>query len=243
MRDPCGNIVFVLVRTCFASNLGSIVRVMKNMGFRELILVQPLCEVGIEARSFAMKGADILDRARFFPSLEAVQEELGILVGTTGRLREGTQRLVDCPTFAREVLPQLAGRRIGLVFGSEDNGLRREELRLCQWLVSIPTAREYPVMNLAQAAAVVAYQLRLELVGRKPAAPRAAAAPEQVESLLERTRSFLERAGLPTRLAVPRLMARLRKIAVRARLEREDVNMLHGLLKELERRLEATSDQ
>ncbi|GAB4253210.1 MAG: RNA methyltransferase [Acidobacteriota bacterium] len=238
MSDPLRNIVFVLVRTCFASNLGSTVRVMKNMGFRELILVQPLCEVGIEARSFAMKGADILDRARFLPSLEAVQDELGILVGTTGRLREGTQRLIDCPTFARDVLPDLAGRRIGMVFGSEDNGLRREELRLCQWLVSIPTAREYPVMNLAQAAAVVAYQLRLELVGKKGEAPRSAATPEQVESLLERTQAFLENARLSTRVSVPRLMARLQKIAARSRLEREDVNMLHGLLKELERRLE-----
>ena len=70
------NIHFVLVRTQFASNLGSTVRVMKNMGIGNLILVQPECEVGMEARSYAMRGADILDQALFYPSLEAVGEKL-----------------------------------------------------------------------------------------------------------------------------------------------------------------------
>ena len=58
MRLSRENFHFILVRTQFASNLGSSVRVMKNMGFQNLILVQPECEVGMEARSFAMKGAE-----------------------------------------------------------------------------------------------------------------------------------------------------------------------------------------
>ncbi len=61
------NIHVVLVRTRFASNLGSAVRVMKNMGFENLILVAPQCEIGIEARALAMKGTEILDRAVWKP--------------------------------------------------------------------------------------------------------------------------------------------------------------------------------
>jgi TrmH family RNA methyltransferase len=239
MGDPKSNLHFVLVRTQFASNLGSTVRVMKNMGFQSLILVRPECEVGIEARSFAMKGAEILDRARFFTSLEDVAGEVPLLIGTTGRFHGSRSRLVDSPTLATEVLPRLAGTEVGLVFGSEDNGLRREELRLCQWLVEIPTAPGYSVVNLAQAAAIVACQIHVASANwARPPSP-ARAEPAQVESLMGRIESLLADLDLPTRISVPRLMQRIRKIAGRAQLERRDVNMLHGVLKELAGRFES----
>jgi TrmH family RNA methyltransferase len=233
MGDPKSNLHFVLVRTQFASNLGSTVRIMKNMGFERLILVRPECEVGIEARSFAMKGAEILDHARFFTSLEAVVDEVPVLIGTTGRFHGGRSRLVDCPALTEQILPQLSGTDVGIVLGSEDNGLRREELRLCQWLVEIPTAPGYSVINLAQAAAIVAYQIHVASSSwARPSSP-ARAAPSQVESLMGRIESLLEALDLPTRISVPRLMQRIRKMAGRAQLERRDVNMLHGVLKEL----------
>lgn len=239
MGDPKSNLHFVLVRTQFASNLGSTVRVMKNMGFEKLILVRPECEVGIEARSFAMKGAEILDRARFFTSLEAVADEVPVLIGTTGRFHGSRSRLVDCPTLSAEVLPRLAGTEVGIVLGSEDNGLRREDLRFCQWLVEIPTAPGYSVINLAQAAAIVAYQIHIASSNwTRPPSP-ARAAPSQIESLMQRIESLLEALDLSTRISVPRLMQRIRKIAGRAQLERRDVNMLHGVLKELSARFES----
>ena len=237
MHDPKSLLTFVLVRTQFASNLGSSVRAMKNMGFENLYLVRPECEVGIEARSFAMKGAGILDRARFFPSLESVADELGILAATTGRFRGAKPKLIDAPAFIDDVLPKLSGNRMGIVFGSEDNGLRREELGLCQWLVEIPTGSDYPVINLAQSVAMVAYHLHLSSQRDNALTPPAAAAPEQVESLLERIEELLGNLELSTRISSSRMMLRVRKIASRSRLEREDVNMLHGLFKELERKL------
>jgi tRNA/rRNA methyltransferase len=62
--------------------------------------------------------------------------------------------------------------------------------------------------------------------------------PNEVESLMSRIEDSLRALDLPTRLSVERLMLRLRKISGRAQLEREDVNMLHGLVKELARKLE-----
>ncbi|GAB4117795.1 MAG: RNA methyltransferase [Acidobacteriota bacterium] len=228
--------MFILVRTQFASNLGSTVRVMKNMGFRRLILVRPECEVGIEARSFAMKGVEILDEARFLPDLESVAREIGVLVGTTGRFRGESRRLITCPELVEDLLPRLSNVQIGIVFGSEDNGLRREELRLCQWLVQIPTAPEYPVINLAQSAAIVAYHLHLGLSGARRRAPAAALSAE-VDSLLARAEDLIGRLRLPAHVAPARLLGRLRGIAARAQLDRADVNLLHGLLKQMQRQL------
>jgi len=230
------NIHFILVRSQFASNLGSTVRVMKNMGFKNLILVQPQCEIGVEARSYAMKGSGILDEALFLPTLEATAKRVGLLVGTTGRYHGRNPRVYTPRSFLEEVAPAYSESSLGVVIGSEDNGLRREELRLCNWLIEIPTASDYPVINLAQAAAILAYEFSLSALpdpvskdsGRTRSAP--------LEPLLGRIGEVLRQADLGTRLSVDRLMLRIRKIAARAQLDREDINMLHGLLKEFSRK-------
>lgn len=205
------------------------------MGFGNLILVQPECEVGLEARSFAMKGADILDGAVFCPSLEDASRNLSFLIGTTGRFKGAKRRLIDCRTLVEKMLSDCAPANLGIVLGSEDNGLRREELRLCQWLVEIPTGSDYPVLNLAQATAIVAYELNLGLSDHKALEPLSAANPEELDSLLSHIERTVESLDFDVRLSSSRLMQRIRKIAIRAQLEREDINMLHGLLKELEK--------
>jgi len=236
MTNPGRDLTFVLVRTQFASNLGSAVRSMKNMGFENLILVRPECEVGIEARSFAMKGSDILDRARFFPSLEAVSREIGVLIGTTGRFKGSRPRLTDLPTLVEEILPEVSGNPVGIVFGSEDNGLRKEELRVCQWLVEIPTAPEFPVINLAQSVAIVAYAIHLHSRKKHTQESPGRASHDEIEALLQRADQLIRSMEFPARVSIDRIMQRLRKIAVKAQFERGDIKLLHGLLKQAGRR-------
>lgn len=230
------DISFILVRTQFASNLGSTVRVMKNMGFENLVLVRPECEVGMEARSYAMKGAEILDNALFLPSLEAATERVGLLVGTTGRFRGERKKLVSSPEVVDRILEKTGPSKVGIVLGSEDNGLRREELRLCQWLVEIPTGSDYPVINLAQAAAIMAYQINLGYVEESGKRRDRSIGTEEFEALMDRIENTLESLDLPTRVSVSRIMLRLKKIIARAQLEREDINMLHGLMRELDKK-------
>lgn len=227
---------FILVRTQFASNLGSSVRVMKNMGFSKLILVRPECEVGMEARSFAMRGADILDRARFLPSLQDTLAEIPLLIGTTSHATGSAQREIEVRGLAQELLPVVGSSPAGIVFGPEGNGLSRQELHLCQWLVRIPTADEYPVINLAQAVAIVTFELQIADHGSgKTGTLDSQAEAHRVSSLLLRLEDFLRRQHFPKNVSVERLMVRIRRIAARSNLEKEDVDMLHGLLRALER--------
>ncbi|MGH9340860.1 MAG: RNA methyltransferase [Acidobacteriota bacterium] len=233
------NVCFILVRTKFAFNLGLAVRAMKNMGFEKLILVQPECEVGVEARSRAMRGAEILDRAALYPSLAAAAAEVGLLVGTSGRFGEGKKNVTSCRDLAEEVLPRYQTSSVGIAFGSEENGLNREEIKLCQWLVEIPTGSAYSSLNLAQAVIVVAYELHLASMAAadpksQPALLHLADA-EQVRGLIEHVRQSLESVELPPKISVTRLMKRLSRILGRAQLEQEDVNLLHGLLSELDK--------
>ncbi|NJL84416.1 MAG: RNA methyltransferase, partial [Chloroflexaceae bacterium] len=60
----------VLVEPAGALNVGSIARVMKNMGLQQLVLVNPQCDrLGEQARLMAVHGADILESAQEVSSL------------------------------------------------------------------------------------------------------------------------------------------------------------------------------
>lgn len=217
-------------------NLGSAVRVIHNMGFDSVAMVQPRCEVGMEARSFAMKGAKLLDSACFYPSLEAASGQLSVLVGTSGRLSNDYPRLSSCRHFVETILPELAMGPVGIVFGSEDNGLSREELSFCQWLIEITTSSRYPVINLAQAVAIVAYEMNLGLQENVFRSSSREADSSEILNLLGRIEGVVGQLDLPTRVSSQRLMHRIQKIISRTPLEREDVRMLHGLLRHIQKR-------
>jgi len=222
---------FVLVRTRFASNLGSSARAIKNMGFSNLVLVAPECEVGVEARAYAMKGDEILDQAVFLPTLEDAAERFGYLVATTGRSRQPTPSLVDLRSFVQDLGERFSSSSLAIVFGSEENGLSREELRLCHWLIRIPTDSDYPVMNLAQAVAVVAYELNLTFSdgsGKEQLLHEAGC--EENAAFLLFLEELLQKTAFPEHVQIEKIMKRLRRISARARLEKEDIDLLRGVL-------------
>lgn len=222
---------FILVRTRFASNLGSSARAIKNMGFSNLVLIAPECEVGVEARAYAMRGDDVLDRAAFMASLEDAARTFGSLIGTTGRFRQPKPSLVDLRSFAQNLGERFSSSSLGIVFGSEENGLSHEELRLCHWLIRIPTDSDYPVMNLAQAVAVVAYELNLTLTDVSGGEQLLhEAGREENESFLLFLEELLQKTSFPPHVQIEKIMKRLRRIAARARLEREDIDLLRGVL-------------
>ena len=227
---PRDHLRFILVRTRFASNLGAAARILKNMGFSRLVLIRPRCEVGAEARMMAMKGADLLDDAVYYPSLREAKQEIRILAGTTARSpRRGTRR-IGSRTLAGELAPRYGSAPLGIVFGPEDNGLSRDELRLCEWLVEIPTGGDYPVLNLAQAVGIVAYDLHSAALAPDVPPFLNLADPAEFRSLIARLEIVLKSAGLPPHLSRQRILARLNRILGRAQLEKEDVKLLSSLL-------------
>jgi tRNA/rRNA methyltransferase len=154
------------------------------------------------------------------------------LAGTTGRFEEGSGRSASCRRFAEQVLPRLASVPVGIVFGPEDNGLRRSELRLCQYLLSIPSGSDYAVMNLSQAVAVVAYELQLALEQKGSQLPADDGVEAgQVQGLLQELEGWLDSRPLPPHLSPQRLMHRLRSLAARTPLQPEDLKMLRQLLR------------
>jgi len=159
------NIRIVLVEPAGPLNVGSVARVMKNMGLRQLILVNPQCDhLGEEARLMAVRAADILETAKVVESLPAALVGCVRAIATTGDDSRSHPTKLEDPASA---LPWLLEAPSALIFGREDCGLTNAELNRAQRLIRIPSSDAYTSLNLAQAVAICCYELYREEGRRK----------------------------------------------------------------------------
>lgn len=163
----------VLVRPKEDGNIGAVARSMKNFGVSRLVIVAPRAPVGGEARRRSMGGLEILRKAEVVPTFEEALEGQDFVVGTSdvssqNQNRSYPRRGLTPPEWSH-MITGLNGR-ISLVMGPEDNGLSRDELDRCDVLVSIPTDRSFPSLNMAHATTVLLYEAYM---ARPPPAPKA----------------------------------------------------------------------
>ncbi len=240
--NPGENTSIVLVTPTHPGNIGAAARAMKNMGFRFLRIVEGpgsarhLCP---EARRMASGAEEILETARLFPSLAEALADFQVTVGTTARRSKGRRPVLD-PRSLRDRLAQRApGTRVGVVFGREDRGLTNEELDLCHWVVTIPTAPEHTSLNLAQAVLLLCYELR---EGRVEGAPPDAgldrsgdlATSAELEGLYRHAREVLLRVGFLHPENPDRILRVLRRVLGRAGMDSREVSIFRGILRQMD---------
>ncbi len=149
----------VLVRPLHSSNLGLVCRVMKNFGFKELVIVQP-AKKPVKTKTaymYAKHSKEVLQAARVVPSLEAAVSDCNVVVGTTGVPNRFHRQLKSCIPLS-DVPKKLSGS-VAIVFGSEGSGLTDDESAQCDWQAYIAANVEHPVLNLSHAVAVVLHYL------------------------------------------------------------------------------------
>ena len=162
LETAAANIRIVLVEPAGPLNVGSVARVMKNMGLRQLILVNPQCDyLGEEARLMAVRAADILETAKVVESLPAALVGCVRAIATTGDDCRSLPTKLEAPADA---LPWLLEAPSALIFGREDCGLTNAELNRAQRLIRIPSSDAYTSLNLAQAVAICCYELYKSVV-------------------------------------------------------------------------------
>ncbi|MCC3406215.1 MAG: RNA methyltransferase [Microcoleus sp. PH2017_10_PVI_O_A] len=165
LATASANIRIVLVEPAGPLNVGSVARVMKNMGLHQLILVNPQCDyLGEEARLMAVRAASILETAIVVESLPAALVGCVRAIATTGDDCRSHPMPLEAPADA---LPWLLEAPSALIFGREDCGLTNAELNRAQRLIRIPSSDAYTSLNLAQAVAICCYELYLDEGRRK----------------------------------------------------------------------------
>lgn len=231
---------FVLVEPLYAGNVGSAARALKNFGFRRLVLVDP--QEGPEreeAVRMAVDARDVLAAAATTPSLGEALDGASVVVGTSRRMGKHRQ-----PHYAFDALaPKMAGLaargEIAIVFGREDSGLSDADLDLCTHLAYLPTSDDYPALNVAQAVAIVAYELNRAI----DAAPSVAAVEDlddihladhgAREAMYAHLDEALYAIGFLKDGQVEGMMRRLRRILGRAELTAGDVQVVRGIARQI----------
>ncbi len=222
----------VLSRTSHPGNIGAAARAMKTMGLSRLVLVRPALFPDRQARVMSSNALDVLDQARVCETLGEALEGAALAVAFTARVRELAHAPEDIRVLASEALAVAANQDVALVFGNETAGLTNEEVMLCNRLAHIPADPEYSSLNLAAAVQVVCYELRRAALEGKTAGAGAELAPVQD---VERFYGHLEASMLASGFLDPerprRLMERMRRLFGRAGLEKEEINILRGMLR------------
>jgi len=233
--DPLKNIRFVLCETAHPGNIGAAARALKTMGLGRLHLVAPARFPDPQAEWLASGATDVLRRARVHSDLDDALAGSAFTVACTARPREIAVPMVGAREAAERIVEVARSQPAALVFGNETFGLTAAEVGKCQLLATIPANPEYSSLNVAAAVQLFAYELRLAALGAAP--PGGKARPRATHEELERLYEHLERAMLEHGFLNPehpkKLMPRLRRLFNRAQLEREEVNILRGVIKAL----------
>jgi len=234
------NVKVVLVGTSHSGNIGSAARAMKVMGLKQMVLVDPQCEVDAQAIALAAGASDIALNAQIVTSLEQAVDDCGLVVGTSARSRTLEWPMLDPRECGEKFAQEGLHHKVAIVFGRERTGLTNEELQKCHYHVAIPANPEYSSLNLAMAVQTLCYEIRVAYLNQQQA--QFAPAPE-VEyprhNQLEMFYSHLEKVLIDTQFISAdkpgQVMNKLRRLFSRARPEEQELNILRGILTAVEK--------
>lgn len=226
----------VLSHTSHPGNIGATARAMKTMGLHTLYLVNPKHFPSEEANARASNAMDILQHAITCESLDQSLIDTVFTAAITARPRGLSHDVFDARQGAKELLYYaLRQQPVALLFGRENSGLTSEEVSKCQIIIRIPSDPDYSSLNLASAVQIMAYELRMSLSENSAftCTNNSPAKFNEIEALY----THLEELMIDSDFLDPQkpklLMQRIRRLFARARLEKEEVQILRGVLSAL----------
>jgi TrmH family RNA methyltransferase len=240
---------FVLVETSHPGNIGAVARAMKNMGVPELVLVKPREFPHPDATARAAGADDLLASARVVETLAEAIADCSLVLATTARTRDQYFRVLEAREAAVRMVAEARGGTgaVAVLFGTERFGLSNEHLLPAHALLRIPANPDYASLNIAMAAQLIAYEIRM--AQHEPGqylAPRetALATAEQMEGLYGHLQQVMDEVGFRDRTqGGAHLMGRIRRLLTRAEMDSNELNILRGFLTSVQGRRRKAGDE
>ncbi|NNE52002.1 MAG: RNA methyltransferase [Sulfitobacter sp.] len=242
MITPPAIPAIVLVRPQMGENIGAAARAMWNFGLDHMRIVAPRDGWPNPAAVAMASGAGrLLDEARLCPDLPAALEDCDYVYATTARDRDLTK-----PVFAPEAAMADAtaritsGQRVAVLFGPERAGLENEDIARANAIISVPVNPDFPSLNLAQCVLLMGYEWQRQTsevtLQSTDMAGTDWASGGEIEHLAKHYEERMEEAGFffPDHKAAS-MKVNLRNMWSRLPLTRADVQMLHGMMRQMVR--------
>ncbi len=242
MPTPGPQPVMILVRPQMGENIGAAARAMWNFGLDRMRITSPRDGwPNQKAIAMASGAGRLLDEAQLYDSTTEAIGDCTYVFATTARQRDMTK-----PVFSPEGAMKLAaekisaGEKVGILFGPERAGLENDDIVRANAIITVPVNPEFPSLNLAQCVLLTGYEWRrqttevvhetTELAGSEWATG------DDIERLGDHYDQRLEDAGFfyPETKA-DGMKRNLRNLWSRMPLTRADVQMLHGMMRQMVR--------
>ena len=228
-------VVVVLDQPQDVVNIAAVIRAMKNMGIRQLRLVNPADFDPYRIEGIAHRSQDIVEGTKILSSLDEALGDCVRVVGASARSRTATRNYVRPREEAVRLLEAAADGNVALLFGREDRGLDNDALDRCDAIAVIPTDPEYSSLNLAQAVLVILYDvllaselgdLPLPRRGRRATGP---ADREDLELMYGALEQGLARIEFFKARKAQAVLTTLRSIFSRAELDRRESRLVAAM--------------
>ena len=233
---------FILVRPQMGENIGGAARAMWNFGLDRMRVVAPRDGwPNQKAVAMASGAGRLLDEAGHFESVRASVADCDYVFATTARMR-GITKPVMTPERAMEHARAISaeGGKVGVLFGPERAGLENEDVVEANAIITVPVNPEFPSLNLAQAVLLNAYEWGRQSTHTAPEVVEMAktewAGHLEVEKLGDHYEEVLDEAGFffPETKAEG-MKLNLRNLWSRMPMTRADVQMFHGMMRQMRR--------
>lgn len=247
----------VLVETTHSGNIGAVARAMRNMGLSNLKLVGPKAFPSAEANARAAGAVELLEAAQVYSTLSEAVADCHYVVGASARVRSFPWPVSNPRESSDLIVEKLLSEsgtnpahRVAYVFGRESSGLTNEELQQCNAHVHIPANPDYSSLNLAMAVQVIAYELRMGCLLRSQEQETPVLQPgdegwdaepsthQEVEGMLNHLNQVMIATGFFDPDNPGQLLPRLRRLFQRRGLDKMEVNILRGMFKSIEKKLQ-----
>jgi TrmH family RNA methyltransferase len=235
------NVCVVLVEPQDPVNIAAVVRAMKNMGVRQLRLVNPVDYDPSRVERVAHDTRDIVSQVQHFASLDDAIADCVFTAGFTARRRKAKWKLVSPRDVAAPMIGAASDGPVALFFGREDHGLPNEALDRAHAVVTIPTS-DHPSLNLAQAVLLALYELHLAADASRVLAPPRKDAPPASAAQLERYFTDADRALAAINFFRTRnealVLRSLRSLTYRAAPDAREIDLMRSIAIEVMRAVE-----
>lgn len=242
MPTPGPQPVMILVRPQLGENIGAAARAMWNFGLDRMRITAPRDGwPNQKAIAMASGAGRVLDEASLHDTTADAVGDCSFVFATTARDRDLTK-----PVFSPEAAMKLAaekiagGEKVGVLFGPERAGLENDDIVRANAIVTVPVNPEFPSLNLAQCVLLTGYEWRRQIAEVVHEVTTLAgsdwATVDDAERLAAHYEDALERAGFFFPATKAEGMKRnLRNLWSRMPLTRADVQMLHGMMRQMVR--------
>ena len=229
-------ITIVLIKPQNTNNIGFIARSMANFDLHKLIIVEPLCNhLANEAIKTSKHAISILKKAavKKYDYFSKIKKDFDLVVGTTSVL--GTDyNIPRTPLTPEEFVNKINNENIALIFGNEGTGLSNEEIKKCDFIVTIPSSKKYPALNISHAASILFYELykvKGENKINKDISPITA---KEKEIIMKKLNNILNKIEFSTKEKKETQIITWSRIFQKAMMSKRESFVIMGLLKKIE---------